>query len=118
MFPVDITKAWHTAVARAGIVNFRFHDLRHRCASALVQNGANLAEVATLLGHKGLADDAALFARRQRRHVAAGRSRHGGRRMTIPKPSGRSEDRALSGPGDLRKVFAIATHRGCRRAIG
>ena len=55
VFPVDITKAWHTAVARAGIVNFRFHDLRHSCASALVQNGANLAEVATLLGHKGLA---------------------------------------------------------------
>jgi integrase len=54
VFPVDITKAWHTAVDRAGLVNFRFHDLRHSCASALVQNGANLAEVATLLGHKGL----------------------------------------------------------------
>jgi integrase len=55
VFPIDITKAWLTAVERAGIVNFRFHDLRHSCASALVQNGANLAEVATLLGHKGLA---------------------------------------------------------------
>ncbi len=55
VFPVDITKAWHTASARAGILNFRFHDLRHSCASALVQNSANLAEVATLLGHKGLA---------------------------------------------------------------
>lgn len=55
VFPVDITKAWHTAIDRAGIQNFRFHDLRHSCASALVQNGANLAEVATLLGHKGLA---------------------------------------------------------------
>src|SRR5206468_7987777 len=54
VFPTDITKAWHTAIARAGIENFRFHDLRHSCGSALVQNGANLAEVATLLGHKGL----------------------------------------------------------------
>ena len=54
VFPVDITKAWHTAIARAGIANFRFHDLRHSCASAHVQNGANLAEVATLLGHNGL----------------------------------------------------------------
>jgi integrase len=55
VFPVDITKAWHTAIDHAGVANFRFHDLRHSCASALVQNGANLAEVATLLRHKGLA---------------------------------------------------------------
>jgi integrase len=54
VFPVDITRAWHTAIARAKIEIFRFHDLRHSCGSALVQNGANLAEVATLLGHKGL----------------------------------------------------------------
>jgi len=54
VFPVDITKAWHTAIARAGIVDFRFHDLRHTCGSAMVQAGANLAEVATLLGHKNL----------------------------------------------------------------
>ena len=39
---------------RAKLVDFRFHDLRHSCGSALVQNGANLAEVATLLGHKSL----------------------------------------------------------------
>lgn len=55
VFAADITTAWHTAIARAGIADFRFHDLRHSCASALVQNGANLAEVATLLGHRGLA---------------------------------------------------------------
>jgi len=34
VFPVDITRAWHTAIARAGITDFRFHDLRHSCASA------------------------------------------------------------------------------------
>jgi integrase len=55
VFPVDITKAWHTAIARAGVANFRFHDLRHSCGSAMVQAGANLAEIATLLGHKSLA---------------------------------------------------------------
>jgi integrase len=54
VFPTDTTKAWHTAVARAGVVDFRFHDLRHSCASAMVQAGANLAEIATLLGHRAL----------------------------------------------------------------
>ncbi len=53
VFPADITTAWHTAIERAAIREFRFHDLRHSCASALVQNGADLAEVATLLGHRG-----------------------------------------------------------------
>jgi len=55
VLPVDITKAWHGAVARARLQGrFRFHDLRHSCGSAMVQHGANLAEVATLLGHKSL----------------------------------------------------------------
>src|SRR4029078_4013899 len=37
VFPVDVTRAWHTAIARAGIVDFRFHDLRHSCGSAMCQ---------------------------------------------------------------------------------
>lgn len=53
IFATDITRAWHTAIKRAGIMDFRFHDLRHSCASHLGQNAANLAEVATLLGHYG-----------------------------------------------------------------
>ncbi len=54
VFHVDITKAWHTAVRRAELMDFRFHDLRHSAASHLVQSGANLAEVAQLLGHKDI----------------------------------------------------------------
>jgi integrase len=52
MFPVDITSAWHTAIARADIKDFRFHDLRHHAASRLVMAGASLIETATVLGHK------------------------------------------------------------------
>ena len=37
VFPVGITRSWHTAVARAGIQNFRFHDLRHSCGSRTEQ---------------------------------------------------------------------------------
>jgi integrase len=50
--PLLITKAWNTAVAKAGIEDFRFHDLRHSAASYLVMNGASLAEVGAVLGHK------------------------------------------------------------------
>lgn len=42
------------ALHDAKIVKFRFHDLRHSCASMLAQNGATLLEIADLLGHRQL----------------------------------------------------------------
>ena len=36
----------------ADIKDFRFHDLRHSCASYLAQSGASLLEIADVLGHK------------------------------------------------------------------
>ena len=53
--PVDITKAWKNAVARAGLQDFRFHDLRHTAASYLAQGGATPLDIAAVLGHKTLA---------------------------------------------------------------
>jgi len=52
--PVDIRLAWENAVKKAGIEDFRFHDLRHSAASYLAMNGASLAEIAEVLGHKTL----------------------------------------------------------------
>jgi len=52
--PIDIRSAWETAVKKAEIANLRFHDLRHSCASYLAMNGASLAEIAEVLGHKTL----------------------------------------------------------------
>jgi integrase len=52
--PLDIRHAWHQAVQQAGLEDFRFHDLRHCCASYLAMHGASLVEIAEVLGHKTL----------------------------------------------------------------
>lgn len=43
------------ALRVAGIKDFRFHDLRHTCASYLAMNGASAIDIAAVLGHKTLA---------------------------------------------------------------
>jgi integrase len=53
--PYDYAKAFKAACKTAKIENFRFHDLRHSCASWLAMNGATTAEIAAVLGHKTLA---------------------------------------------------------------
>jgi integrase len=71
--PLDISASWYKALdaARAKYMadckkakqepvpafleNFRFHDLRHSAASYLAMNGATLAEIAEILGHRTLA---------------------------------------------------------------
>lgn len=50
--PFEFTKQWKGVLDRAGVTNFRFHDLRHTAASYLVMAGATLYETAQVLGHK------------------------------------------------------------------
>lgn len=52
--PMDLRTPWETAVKKAELYDFKFHDLRHSAASYLAMNGASLAEIAEVLGHKTL----------------------------------------------------------------
>ena len=49
-----IKKVWHTALRRAGIEDFRFHDLRHTFASHFIMRGGDLLSLKEILGHTTL----------------------------------------------------------------
>jgi integrase len=47
-----VQKAFRNALARAGITDFHFHDLRHTFASQWMMNGGDLYVLKEILGHK------------------------------------------------------------------
>lgn len=51
----DLRKPFERACLRAGIENFRIHDIRHTFASMAVMSGASLYDVQKLLGHQDIA---------------------------------------------------------------
>lgn len=49
-----IQKVFEKAREKAGIKDFRFHDLRHTAATRMVTKGVDLATVKELLGHRSI----------------------------------------------------------------
>ena len=52
--PISLRTSWDKALLSSDIKDFRWHDLRHTGASYLAMQGASLAELSEILGHKTL----------------------------------------------------------------
>ena len=50
----NLRRGFYGALKRAGITDFRFHDLRHTFATRLAQAGIDLYKIVKLLGHKDI----------------------------------------------------------------
>jgi integrase len=47
-----VSRAFKRLVQRLGLGDYRFHDLRHDCASSMAMGGANQAVIMAVLGHR------------------------------------------------------------------
>ncbi len=50
----NLKRTFKKVLERAGIKDFRFHDLRHTFATRLVQKGEDIYKVAMLMGHRDI----------------------------------------------------------------
>ncbi len=52
--PSNLRRAFDSALEKAKISDFKFHDLRHTFATRLAQKGIDIYKIAKLLGHKDI----------------------------------------------------------------
>ncbi len=50
----NVRRLFETTLKKSGIIDFRFHDLRHTFASHLVMLGVDIKTVQELMGHKSI----------------------------------------------------------------
>ncbi|MEV6738550.1 tyrosine-type recombinase/integrase [Streptomyces sp. NPDC051104] len=60
--PSDIARRFTGLLHQAGIRRIRFHDLRHTCATLLLEQGVQLVTIKELLGHANIGITAQIYA--------------------------------------------------------
>jgi integrase len=68
--PQHVTQNIKTLCQRAGVRAIRFHDLRHTCATLLIETGVPLITVKELLGHANIAITANIYTHTRLPHQA------------------------------------------------
>lgn len=114
-------KVFRPAVRRAGILDFRFHDLRHTFGSRLVQAGVHIRTVQELLGHKSLrmTERYTHLAPSQKADAVQALVRTGTPTGTGPEGGEKTQTaRAVSGEGVLLVKANRRAHAAITRAAG
>ena len=88
----NVIRAFHAALARAGLPRQRFHDLRHCCATIGLSAGEELVVVSRSLGHATLSTTAEIYG-----HMTPARGRAGS------SPDGQHPRRRLTHQVDPRE---------------
>ncbi len=87
--PSVVKRPWGRLLKAAGVTGFRFHDLRHTCASWAVMAGVPLYDVQKILGHS------TVRVTEKYAHLAPDRLRESTRALATFAPPRRNEDRDI-----------------------
>ncbi|MFD0328252.1 tyrosine-type recombinase/integrase [Streptacidiphilus monticola] len=63
MLPTSVTAHFRVLLGHAGVRRTRFHDLRHTCATLLLEQGVELVVIKDLLGHAHISITAEIYTR-------------------------------------------------------
>ena len=69
--PDYLTRKFASLLKKYGLPKIRFHDLRHSCASMLIEKGYNLKDVQAWLGHADISTTGNIYGHLTGRHLAA-----------------------------------------------